>query len=101
MKRALTIADVQEEVAAFYGIDPALLRAPTRLGEIVKARHIAMVICMEMLPLSGRAISLGFDRHRTTGIYVRREVGFRLEWDAAFRREFAAARERVRQAAGE
>ena len=97
MTTALTIADVQETVAEFYGIDPALLQGLSRVAHIVKARHIAIFISMHTLPLLDIQVARHFGRHHTTGVYVRQAIRDRLDTDAAFRREFDAIVESVEE----
>ena len=90
MNAPLTIADVQETVAEFYGIDPALLQHKTRLGHITKARHIAMFISIQALPVLDIQVAHHFARHHTMTVYVKKAIFDRLDTDAAFRREFDA-----------
>ena len=97
MTTALTIADVQDTVAEFYGINPTLLQRKTRLGPICKARHIAMYIAMQQLPVLDIQVAHHFGRHHTTLVYVKKAISDRLDTEPAFRREFDAIVENVEE----
>lgn len=71
---SLSIAMIQEEVAAYFGLAPIEMRSQ-RQGETVRPRQIAMFLCREFngqsFPIIGRHFG---DRDHTTVLHAIRRV---------------------------
>lgn len=72
---SLSIAMIQEEVAAYFGLAPIEMRSQRRGRQVARPRQIAMFLCRDFtshsLPVIGRHFG---DRDHTTVLHAIRHV---------------------------
>jgi chromosomal replication initiator protein len=95
-RRSLSIDQIIEVVADFYGVPAEALRGPRRNKELVYPRQVAMYLAREetgaSLPQIGEAFG---GRDHTTVLYGIEKVQSELEHNERLRREIMAIRERL------
>ncbi|HCN04555.1 MAG TPA: chromosomal replication initiator protein DnaA [Bacteroidetes bacterium] len=73
--RSLTIDDIKNEVAAYYGQDVALLSAKTRKHEVVLARQMSMYLSKQLTKMSLKSIGMHFGgRDHTTVLHSCQQI---------------------------
>ena len=75
---------IQRIVAGHYALTCAELLGPCRLPHIVRARHIAMLLCLEMLGASLPEVGRWFHRDHTSVLHARERMRRRIAIDRAF-----------------
>jgi chromosomal replication initiator protein len=96
----LSIKHVQTIVTEQFGLTCAQLLGRSHLPRIVLARHIAMLLCLEMvrgasLPVVGQ----WFGRDHTTVLHARERMRRRIAVDRRFAKQVEALRQIISKAA--
>jgi chromosomal replication initiator protein len=96
----LTVQDIQNIVADFYGIQPKSMRDKdgtngAREARMSHPRQVAMFFARKFTPMSYPAIARCFKRDHTTVMYAQRAVERRAESDPYFQLELEVLRERL------
>lgn len=96
-RQALSIADVQKTVAAYYGMDPSELTGTKRVRPIARARAVAMYFCRKLIPdASYPVIGSAFGgKHHTTVISAVERIAKERDEDEAFARELEELEQRI------
>jgi chromosomal replication initiation ATPase DnaA len=79
-------------VAAEYQVAPDLLLCRVRTATISEARHVAMVLCRELLGHSQAETATSFRRDHGTVVFAERNVRNWLESEPAFKARFDCLR---------
>lgn len=91
-----TIGHVQQIVAGYFQVDLKWITGRTRDARAVWARHVAMVIAREMLPLLTLTdIGNAFARDHATILHAAQAVRAQLDVSEKARKEVAEVRARV------
>lgn len=85
--RAVTVAEVQRRVEAYYGLPDKALRKARRDRRAVWPRHLAMYLARRLTPCSLQALGNLFNRHHTAVLYGIRMTEQRLVGHAQFGRD--------------
>jgi chromosomal replication initiator protein len=93
----LSPAEIVEEVARFYNLDPELLRGRGRSKKIARSRQIAMYLAREETQASLPQIGDVLDRDHTTILYGYEKISQQIEEDDKLRRDILNIRERLYQ----
>lgn len=81
--RALSVADIEQSVAAYFGLTPADLHTSRKSRTIALARNVAMYLARKHTALSFPEIGrLMGDKDHTTVLLAHRRIGKLLEEDA-------------------
>jgi chromosomal replication initiator protein len=86
-------------VAEQFGLTRAQLLGRRRLPHIVLARHIAMLLCIEMLQASLPQVGEWFGRDHTTVLHARDAMGRKIAVDRKFAKQVEGLRRIIRAAA--
>jgi chromosomal replication initiator protein len=91
------IADI---VAKQFGLSRTALLGRRRLPHIVLARHVAMWLCLQMLPhASLPTVGRWFGRDHSTVLYARDVMGRKIAVDRKFAKQVEHLRRIIRAAA--
>lgn len=91
--RRVTIAEIQNKVAEYYGIGPTDLSSARRGHSVVRPRQMAMFLARQLTSLSLPQIGRKFgDRDHTTVMHAVSRVSQMMERDGAFAAEVAVLR---------
>lgn len=86
--KELTLEDIQNAVADFYGIMPEDLKSNIKTKEITWARHVAMYIARDRTKYALQRISLAFGRKdHTTVLHAYEKVKTMIQTDAEIKSE--------------
>jgi len=92
----ISVEQIMQVVAEFYGIESSALRGQSRSKELVRSRHIAMFLAREQadasLPQIGSAMG---GRDHTTILYGVNKITEEIEQNDTLRREVLSIRERL------
>ena len=93
------IDTIKEVVALYYGIDLSVMRAKTREGLAVRARHVAMYFVDKELRGVYSQLSLAneFSRHYATFIHACKQIALYVETEEQLRVEIARLTEMLSQ----
>jgi len=96
-KQALSIADVQKTVAAYFGVDVAELNGEKRVRPIARARAVAMYFCRKLIadasfPVIGNAFG---GKHHTTVMSAVERIAKERDTTPAFARELEELEQRI------
>lgn len=83
-------------VAAAYGLEPGLLRGPSRARHVVDARHLAMYLLRESAGLSFPALGAVFGRDHTTAMHAVQRMQAAVEGRPRLRQVVDGLRARMR-----
>lgn len=83
-------------VAAAYGLEPGLLRGPSRARHVVDARHLAMYLLRESTGLSFPALGAVFGRDHTTVMHAVQRMQAEVEGRPRLRQVVDGLRARIR-----
>ena len=90
----LSATPIQRVVAEQFGLTRAQLLGRSHLPHIVRARHLAQLLCLEMLPgASLPQVGLWFGRDHSTVLHARE----RMRRKIAVNRDFAKQVEKLRR----
>jgi chromosomal replication initiator protein len=96
----LSVKYVQTIVAEQFGLTRAQLLGRRRLPRFVLARHIAMLLCLEMLPgASLPQVGRWFRRDHTTVLHARETMRRRIAVDPEFAKRVEDLRQLIIKAA--
>jgi chromosomal replication initiator protein len=91
---------VQDIVAEQFDLTRGQLLGPRRLPHIVLARHIAMLLCLEMLPgASLPQVGRWFHRDHTSVLHARETMRRRIAVDPEFAKRVEDLRQLIIKAA--
>jgi chromosomal replication initiator protein len=91
---------IQDTVAEQYGLTRARLLGRRRLPRFVLARHIAMLLCLEMLPgASLPQVGRWFHRDHTSVLHARDTMRRKIAVDLKFAKQVEELRELIIKAA--
>lgn len=94
--QSMLVAHIQRTVAAYYGLDPALMVSAQRRQSVSHPRQVAMFLSAQLTPKSLPEIGRRFGgRDHTTVMHAIRAVTHRLEADAEIALDVAVLRERL------
>ena len=68
-KKEITPEVITQKVAVYYNVPIEDIKGPSRQQKIVKARHIAIYLCREIIKMSYETIGDFFDKKHTTVMY--------------------------------
>lgn len=96
-KQALSIADIQKTVAAYFGVETAELSGDKRMRPIARARAVAMYFCRKLIPdASYPVIGAGFGgKHHTTVMSAVERIARDRDKTPAFARELEELEQRI------
>jgi chromosomal replication initiator protein len=86
-------------VAGHFGVTGAQLRGRRRLPRFVLPRHLAMLLCIEMLQASLPQVGHWFGRDHTSVLHARDVMGRKIAVDRKFARQVEHLRRIIRAAA--
>lgn len=81
-KNELTIDDIAQKTAEYFGLDVKDLKSSARQQKISHARHVAIYLSREILKMSYEAIGKFFDKKHTTVMYSCDLITDKLKMDA-------------------
>ena len=93
----LTIDDIQKEVESFYRIKHADLIGQARQKDIIRARHMAMFLCRQLLDVSYKTIGKKFNRDHSTVVYSFNKFEKELLTDRDLQEEMEAIKKRINE----
>lgn len=74
--------EIMKTVAEFYGASHQEIVGPSRFGNIVRARQVAMYLCHKLVRISLSDIGRRFDRDHTTVLHAVRRINQKILKDA-------------------
>jgi chromosomal replication initiator protein len=91
--------EILKASAAEFGLKTKDLTGPSRLADIVQARHIAMALMHETTSMGLHAIAKALKKkEKGTVIHALRQVKDRMSYDLRFSRAYFNVRARIRKA---
>jgi chromosomal replication initiator protein len=90
---------IQTIVAAQFDLTRGQLLGRRRLPRFVMARHVAMLLCLEMLHASLPQVGRWFGRDHSTVLHARERMRRKIAVDRKFGKQVADLRRRISAAA--
>jgi chromosomal replication initiator protein len=91
----LEINQIVDEVSDFYRVRPQVLRGPSKLATIVKARQMAMYLARTRTPYSLPEIGYCFNRDHTTVVHAMTSMKTKLQAQPQLAQEFQTISNRL------
>ena len=83
----LSISDIMQTVASYFGVTVAGLKSPERTQTLVTPRQMAMFLCRKLTTNSTMAIAAAFDKKHTTILHGASNILTRLETEENLRKQ--------------